>query len=334
MMTNPNTLSITSEIEEKISVYARAVCGLYERMLNYANCKTQINPDDYSAMRNEINLVYNTDEIGFDLETRLRDGSKREQILSDLEEDYKRTCLIYKDLFAESLNIEFENELEPDFAGNTFPDPEDQKSFESLLENTGKRVFAQILKNAADDDPYYQLLAGKCFFLGWGTRPDMEKGLEWIKRAAESGDSDALLYAGMAEETVHFNQTGYRFNPESLAYYEKAYDAGNPEAAYALYRFNSYHMTDYSSIRAAKRWLRRGLEDNSIYCSYINFKKPKGPWAPGNVKNAYDWVCAAAIFKEPEAYELLADLYGKGHAGLIQDKSREEECLEMVEQLT
>lgn len=326
--------SLTNVQEDKIMTYARALTGLYERMLNYARVNTQSNPSDFSLMRRLVNLVYSTEDIGFDLAQRLTDGSKRDQILDDLEDEYKRTSLIYKDLFPESLNIFFENELEASFEGNSFIDPSDSRAFNNLLDQVGERVFAQILAKAIEGDPYYQLLLGKCYFLGWGTKVNIEEGLSWIKKSAESGDPDALLYAGLAEETYHNKLTGYRLNPESIKYYQEAFKKGNPEAAYALYRFNKYHLTDYASVRAAKKWLRRGLEEGSVYCNYVDRKKPDQPWAPGNIKNAYDWVRAAASFKEPEAFILLANIYNYGNAGLKPDKGRQQECLYMAERLS
>lgn len=333
-MPEKKSVSTTSEIEDKIMIYARAVCGLYERMLRYARCVTDAKVYDYTEMRALANTVYATDELGFDLKRRLKDGSKREKILTDLEKDYKNTCLIYKDLFAASLNTCFENELEADFEGNTFPDPADRSAFEALRRQAGQRVFGQIAACALEGDPHFQLLLGKSYFLGWGTRVNTEEGLRWIERAADTGENQALLYAGLAEETVHHRQTGYRFNPESADRYEAAYESGNSTAAYALYRFNKYHLSDYSSVRAAKKWLRRGKEDENVYCNYTIQKPPKTAWAPGNVKNALDWVRAAAAFKEPEAFLLLANLYGKGHAGLEKDDAREEECLYTAIQLS
>lgn len=326
--------SLTNSQEEEIMIYARALSGLYERMLNYAKVNTQLDPSDFSQMRKLVNLVYATEDIGFDLSRRLTDGSKRDQILDDLEQEYKKTSLIYKDLFPQSLNIFFENELEASFEGNDFMDPADSRAFNDLLDKVGTRVFAQILAKAIEGDPYYQLLLGKCYFLGWGTEVNIEEGLAWIKKAAESEDPDALLYAGLAEETYHNKLTGYRLNPNSVKYYEEAFKKGNPEAAYALYRFNKYHLTDYASVRAAKKWLRRGLEEGSIYCSFVDRKNPSRPWAPGNIKTAYDWVRAAASFKEPEAFTLLANIYNYGNAGLEPNKERQDECLYMAEQFS
>lgn len=329
-----NNSSTTNEIEDKIMLYARAVSGLYERMLNYAGVETSVEPSNFNEMQRLVNKVYGTDSIGFNLDQRLRDGSKRENILKDLEEEFKQNSLEYKELFSQGLTNYFENELEADFIGNTFPDPEDRDAFEKLLKNIGSRVFAQILAKAIDGDPYFQLLLGKSYFLGWGTAVNPEEGIKWIREAAKSKDSEALYYAGLAEETITNQQTGVRLNPDSVNYYIESFENGNPEAAFALYRYYKNYNQDYSSIKESKKWLRRGLEENSKYCSYVNQKQPKTSWAPNNILNIFDWIRAAAIFQEPEAYVLLAKLYKNGHAGLEQDHDKEMECLRIAGQLS
>ncbi len=331
--TSNQTISKTGELEEQVVIYSRAVCGLYSRMLSYACCVTDANKADYMELRSLVSQVYADDNIGLDLNMRMRDGSKKETILTNLEREYKETCLIYKDSYRTALNIYFENELESSFEGNTLQDPYEQKAFHALLQQAGKRVFTQLAASALSGSTEAQLLLGKSFFLGWGTPVDLDEGRRWIKTAAESGNAQALLYAGMAEETYHNRITGFRLNPDSTSYYEAAYAAGNHEAAYALYRFNRYHLSDQGSRRAEKVWLRRGCEDKDAYCLYERETVPKTAWAPGNVRNAADWIRAAAGYKEPDAFLLLARLFERGHAGLKADSEKAAECLRTAENL-
>lgn len=333
-MNNNNQTSITSEIEDKILVYARAVSGLYERMLDYASVKADFDPSDYKQMRRLVNLVYGTDDIGVDVEKRLKDGSKRENILIDLEDEFKEKSIGYRDLYSKALVSYFENELEPDFVGNAFQDPLDQAVFKLMMEHIGPRVFAQILTKALDGDPVYQLLLGKCYFLGWGTEVDKEKGYNWIKKAAETDDSEALYYAGLAEEMLTNDQTGIRLNPESAELYKKSFYKGNPEAAFALYRYYKNYSDENWSKKESEKWFQKGLDSGSVYCNYLKEIKPENNWAPNNVLNLFDWVCAAASFLEPDALVFLSKLYGKGHAGLEVDPKKERECLAIARQIS
>ncbi len=329
-----NNLSSTTATEDKILLYARAVSGLYERMLNYAKVVTDVSPANFNDMCKLVNLVYARDDLGFDLNKRLSDGSKRENILKDLEDEYKNISLKYKELYSKALNDYFDNELEADFIGNALPDPIDQTSFKMLLDQAGERVFAQILAKAQEGNPIFELLLGKSYFLGLGTKVNTEEGLKWIRKAAESEDPEALFYAGLAEETVINDQTGVRLNPDSVKYYKASFEKGNPEAAFALYRYYQNYNNDYASIRESKKWFRRGIEENSIYCNYIDEKIPKENWAPNNLKTITDWIKAAAMFQEPDAFALLSRLYGKGHSGLIKDQEKEAQCAEYAQHLS
>lgn len=329
-MAEPNnikTLSSTSAMEEKVELYALAVCGLFDRMLSYAGVVHETNRDNYMEMRALVNHIYSGYSFGFNLRKKLSDGSKRETILAALENEYKQECAIYKEAFFESLNANFENELNAQFDGNTLPDMNDRLAFSALRKSAGKRVHSKLVSLAAEGSVEAQLQAGKNYFLGWGTPVDFDAGLHWLGKAANAGDAEALLYLGLAYETVHDVTTGYRLNPESIKCYEAAYAKGNPMAPYALYRFYKNHLTDKPSRSSAKKWLRRGKEEGCIPCLYSDESlRPDKPWALGNTRNAVKWIEAAASLGEVDAFRLLETLYTTGRAGLEKNEEKAEEC--------
>lgn len=314
----------------ELNIYLRALTGMFEKMLKYANCNHQADPSNFKVMKDMVNQIYATEELGKGVFEKLERGFSKDIILNDIEREYKDLSIKFKNLYKDSLNSYFENELEADFSGNNFANPQDKLAFEILKKQVGSRVFAQILAKAVQGDSYYQQLLGKSYFLGWGTPVNIHKGLNWLKIAAESGDPETLLLAGIAEETYSFNQTGLRLNENSVNYYKQAYEKGNPDAAYALYRYYKNYLSSYASIRESRKWFNRGIEDGSKYCQYIEELPPKENWVPRNIKNVLDWIKAAAEFKEPDAYLLLSNLYGFGNAGLEQDKELELEYLQLA----
>lgn len=322
-------LSSTSEMEEKVEIYSLAVCGLYDRMINYAGVVHETDRSNYMEMRAMVNFVYATDHYGFNLRKKLSDGTKRETILKALEEEYKETCKVYKDDYLFTLKKNFEHALDADYDQNTFPDMEDRLAFAALRKSVGKRVHSKIVSLAAEGSTKAQILAGRSYFLGWGTPVDVDAGLHWLDTATKSGNGEALLFLGLGYETVCDLETGYRLNPETIKCYEAAYAAGEPEASFALYRYYLDHLSDRTAKSSAKKWMRRGQEEGSVmnlYFSPDEEKRPKKPWVNLNTRNALDWVKAAAALEEPDAYTLLASLYEKGHAGFEKNEEKAEEC--------
>ena len=327
-------LSRTGEMEEQIEIFSLAVCGLYDRMLKYAGVVHDTDRTNYMEMRSLVNHVYTTKDFGFNLRKMLSDGSKRETILTALEKEYKSECIIYKEAFFDSLNTCFENELNPEFDGNTLPDMEDRLAFSALRKQAGARVHRSLVALAAGGDIDAQIIAGKSYFLGWGVPVDLDEGMHWLTLASKSGDGRALLYTGLGHETVHYLTTGFRLNPESISCYEAAYAAGAEDAPFALYRYYKYHLSDRTARPSSKKWLRRGCEEGCIPCLYLKYERPEKAWAPGNVRAAVDWIRAAAALKEPDAFTLLGKLYQKGHAGLEKNEARAADCFSAALQLS
>lgn len=307
-MNNNNEITV-------LDLYLRALSGLYERMLKFAKCNYQINPNNYETMRQLVSKVYAISEFGFDTET-IDNSTNLRKLLQAIEKDFKQLSITYKNLFKHALNAYFENELLSSFPGNSLANPKDNQQLEELKEKSGGRIFAQILAKAVQGDPYYQALLGKSYFLGLGTKVNPRKGLNWIKIAAESGNPEFLLLAGIAEETYHYLQTGLRLNENSLDYYKKAYEKGNIDAAFAIYRYYNNYLSDYASKRESKKWFNRAIEENNIYCRYLNDEEIEETWTSRNTANILEWIKAAADFGEPIAFDILINTYINGNCGL------------------
>ena len=68
---------------------------------------------------------------------------------------------------------------------------------------------------------------------GLGTPEDPEPAYAWYRRAADTGDGDALYMTGWCMEN------GYGVGNPALEWYEKAAEAGSEEAAAALERLGA-----------------------------------------------------------------------------------------------
>lgn len=318
--------------DEQIGIYSEAVIALYKRLLDYA-CVTYDENGDYATFLKLVNTVYynGRDLIGHDLETMRSSGYSEERILSVLEADFKQTALVFKKRYAEVLQYNFENELDAQKRGiNILPDARDQHAFENLLEKRGVQVFTQVATLASQGDISAQVLLGKMYFLGWGTKVGQEEGLFWFKKAAESENGVALFYAGMAHEFMTYEETDVHLNARSCEYYRKALRAGYTEAAYALYRYFTRYVSGKTGQIRAKQWLKKGIELGSLYCLYETCEgaDPAHHWTLNNTKNIVDLIRAAAHFGMPEAVELMGDLYLQGHAGLSVDYEKAESMMQ------
>lgn len=318
--------------EEQIDLYGKAVIALYKKLLDYAHI-TYDPAGDYAYFYRLVNTVYYTgkDMVGHDIKALEDAGLGAEHILATLEADYKAICLVFKKRYIEVLKTCFENELNAEnrFV-NILPDEADQRAFENLVNARGVQVYTKVSNLAAEGDVSAQVLLGKMYFLGWGTKVGQAEGLFWFKKAAESGNGVALFYAGMAHEFMAYEETDVYLNAKSCEYYHAAVNAGYAEAAYALYRYYKRYVAGKTGQFRAKKWLKTGLELGSLYCQYEmgDGVSADARWTVNNTKSIVDMIRAAAHFGIPEAIELMGDLYLQGHAGLSVDFEKAESMME------
>ena len=322
---------ITYTMDEWVEIYSEAVIGLYKRLLDYARVVYDPESKSYSYFWQLVNSAYYLDGqvIGHNLDEMIGCQWDNKKILETLENDYKTLCVIFKDRYVDVLRASFQNELNAEAIHyNTLPDPKDREGFEKLLFSHGAKVFKNVSDLAGSGDISAQVLLGKMYFLGWGTKVGAEEGLYWFKKATESGNGAAFFYAGMAHEYMTCSETGVNLNAESCELYHEAMNAGFTEAAYALYRYYGRYVSGKTGMFRAKKWFNKGIELGSVYCQYEICQAPEDRFATNNVKTVVDWVKAAAHFGVPDALELLGDLYLQGHAGLKVDFEKAESLME------
>lgn len=326
-----NDAKVTYTMDEWIEIYSEAVIGLYKRLLDYANIVYDPKSTDYNYFWQLVNVAYylEGESIGHNLDDMLCCQWESEKILETLEDDYKSICILFKDRYTNVVRESFGNELNAAAkCYNTLPDPRDREGFERLLKRSGTQVFKQVSELAENGDVSAQVLLGKIYFLGWGTKISTEEGMYWFKKAAESGNGAALFYAGRAHEYMIYSETGITLNASSCDYYHEALNAGFTEAAYALYRYFNRYVSGKTGMFRAKKWLNKGIEMGSFYCKYEINERPESRFTTNNVKTVVDWIKAAAHFGVADALELLGDLYLQGHAGLSVDIEKAESLME------
>ena len=74
---------------------------------------------------------------------------------------------------------------------------------------------------------------GLMYQYGIGTKEDPQEAYNWYRKAAETGDADALYMTGWCEENH------YGVSNTALEWYKKAAQAGSDQAADAVKRLTS-----------------------------------------------------------------------------------------------
>ena len=164
---------ITYTMDEWVEIYSEAVIGLYKRLLDYARVVYDPESKSYSYFWQLVNSAYYLDGqvIGHNLDEMIGCQWDNKKILETLENDYKTLCVIFKDRYVDVLRASFQNELNAEAIHyNTLPDPKDREGFEKLLFSHGAKVFKNVSDLAGSGDISAQVLLGKMYFLGWGTK--------------------------------------------------------------------------------------------------------------------------------------------------------------------
>ncbi|MEG0377266.1 MAG: hypothetical protein RR614_02200, partial [Eubacterium sp.] len=206
-----NDVMVNCTIEEWVEIYSEAVIELYKRLLDYACVAYNSKEKNYTYFWRLVNAVYYKENkpLGHNLEEMLDKRVDKKLILQLLETDFKDISLIFKQRYADVLQNSFENELNAASTSiNTLSDKNDREAFEKLLKQHGEKVFRNVSDLAFEGDISAQVLLGKMYFLGWGTKVKSEEGMRWFEKAAQSGNGAALFYAGRGYEHTMCFETG------------------------------------------------------------------------------------------------------------------------------
>lgn len=87
-----------------------------------------------------------------------------------------------------------------------------------------QRFIALVERKAGAGDPVFQNVLGEMYANGYGVRQDFNTGVEWLRKAAEKGNENALYNMGVC----YLNGYGVFVDQnEAARWFEKAQKAGN-----------------------------------------------------------------------------------------------------------
>ncbi len=124
-----------------------------------------------------------------------------------------------------------------------------------------RKKFLFIKQLAEKNNLHAQTLIGVAYLHGIGTKQDIQKGINWLTRAANSGYVDAQLgLAGFYDEG-HFVERDYQ---KSLFWLTKAAEAGDAEAQYNLATayLEGYHGILPKQPAKAIYWYEQAAKQN------------------------------------------------------------------------
>ena len=146
---------------------------------------------------------------------------------------------------------------------------------------------------------------GNIYYHGYGVPVDIEKGVAYYTKGAALGYGKS-----------QFNLASYlesQNDPKCIEWYEKAFENGNPDAAYKLYLIYTKDSIVDANISKQLEWLEKGAEANdsdcqlALGCEYL----PNGH-CEENYDMARKWWIAAADNGVGTAMNNLSIMYENG----------------------
>ena len=116
------------------------------------------------------------------------------------------------------------------------------------------------------DDVAAQNTVGFMFLMGKGIRKDRDRAVKWLKAAADNGCGQAMYRMGkMYDEGLCDTDPDLK---SAMAWYQKAADADDPDAEFALGCIYSMPRNKYSDDREAARMFGRAAENGHAEAQY------------------------------------------------------------------
>ncbi len=117
-----------------------------------------------------------------------------------------------------------------------------------------QKALKAALIGAAQNSPYWLIVAGEMYRYGVGTEKNEKKAFSYYEKAAALGDADGIVKVGRAWLNGIGVLTDYQ---KSLHYFEKAAEQDNPEAMIlAAYQYENGKGVDVSFEKSLE-WLTR-----------------------------------------------------------------------------
>ena len=111
---------------------------------------------------------------------------------------------------------------------------------------------------AEQDDVSAQNTIGFMYMMGKGVTKDRDLALYWLKKAAESGSSEAMYHIGdMYENSQCFMEQDMK---EAVRWYTMSADAGDSDAMYSLAGIHMMEKTKYFSLSKSAKYLESAAE--------------------------------------------------------------------------
>lgn len=152
---------------------------------------------------------------------------------------------------------------------------------------------------AAIGDPAAQFEVGSRYADGFGTPADMQKAVQWYRRAADQGLAPALYRLGSLLE----HGRGIAQNKAAAAeLYEQAGEKGNTKAMYNLGVLHAQGALGEPDFAAAAKWFTRaaeaGVKDSQFNLAILH---ARGMGVATDLEEAYFWFAVAARDGDPDA---------------------------------
>jgi len=292
-------------------LYASALIALLQRMLDFASVRYANNKNLFYYIE-LVKRAYQQAHV-VEIDT-LQADLKPEEI----ENTYKILTAQYKKWYLKVVRKTYDEELTPD-RKIIFTFAEEEDIFNVLFEQSAKEVYNHVLKRATAGENDARIFLGRILFAGWGVPVNEQAGLQWLLKATENNDSEALYYTGMTYEKITKKMAGTSLNEFSLDYYYAAYNAGNQKAVYALYRYFQHYISGKTGQFRAQKWLKKGIELRETHCCYEMLEKPDTFWVSEDKDFLAKWLQEAVNLDIPEALDLMGCLYMEGHMGFPQN---------------
>lgn len=149
-----------------------------------------------------------------------------------------------------------------------------------------------LLEDKEEEEVYYYL--GICFYYGYGTKANKNKGISYLNEAAKKGSKDALFLLGELEED----------NEKKYSFYQKAYLAGSLEALEKL--------VELASNKTKRKELISFINNNEKD-SHANFALAKLYFLNKEIDKGMKALLESIKDKNEDASLYLAKMYEEGN---------------------
>lgn len=172
--------------------------------------------------------------------------------------------------------------------------------------NEDKNRIFTLIEMASSGNRSAEFCVGARYLYGINVAKDLEKGVYWLKKASEEGNSDACYHLGKYTEK----------NPipgfDSLTLISRAADFGHPLAQNDLARKYLDGTLPKNPEMALKLYLDAGNNGYWIATRHAAEMFYNGTEIPRNACKAFELYCKASDAGDPESCLMVAKMYESG----------------------